>query len=88
MHKHLSYLDRVSETCISANKKSMSQPSGWDNKKRKNMRRYLPRGKAYKVVADAEWKAMGKRVEETILLATEAANAIIKEIEEDNKWNN
>lgn len=74
MRKNLRYLDRVSETCIAANRDSMSQPSGWDNKKTKNMRRYLPRGKAYKRLVNMEWKAMGERLEQAISHARKVNN--------------
>lgn len=65
MYPYLDYLDRVSETCIAANKKAMNQPGGWDNKKTKNMHRYLPRGKAYKRLVNMEWEAMSIRLEQS-----------------------
>lgn len=74
MYPHLGYLDRVSETCIAANKKAMSQPRGWDNKKTKNMRRYLPRGKAYKRLVNMEWKAMSSRLEKSCKIIKDYIN--------------
>ena len=74
MFAKLSYLDRVSETCIAANKAAMSQSKGWDNKKLKNMKRYLPRGNAYKKVVDREWKSMFR---ENRLLLSDANKSLL-----------
>ena len=74
MNKNMNYLDRVVETCIAANNKSMRQPSGWDNKKKKSMKQYLPRGQAYRRVVEREnmaWFESGK------LLLSEANQFIL-----------
>lgn len=75
MNKNMKYLDRVAETCIAANAKSMKQVGGWDNKKRKTAKQYMPRGKAYKRVARMEdlafWNASKSFLSDANLKAIE-----------------
>ena len=78
----MNYLDRVAETCIAANKKAMNQPSGWDNKKIKNMRQYLPRGKAYKKLRQKEWQA---QYEAGKVILSEANRFILENFEKTQK---
>ena len=60
----MEYLDRVVETCIDANRKSLKyrDAKAWDNRKAKISKRHKPRGKAYKRIVSIESKAEFNRL--------------------------
>ena len=82
MFKNMSYLERVEETRIAANRQALMYRDGkaWDNKKIKTQKQYLPRGKAYQAVVKREHMASWLRLK----LSIDSAIALSQELKANN----
>ncbi len=60
----MTYLEQLHETIIQANENSLRHKDGkaWDNTKRKNAKRYKPRGKFFKKFERAEHSRIGNSI--------------------------
>lgn len=80
INRSMSYLQRVEETCIAANHTALMYRDGkaWDNKKKKNLKQYVPRGKAYQTVSKREsmasWLRLKLSIDSSIALSNEILN--------------